>query len=514
MEADGGSSHARYVSEEVMITPEQEALAEMAYRLSSSNVVDEHEDDSSTRREAKLLMSLSAFPQSPDQADLELISSSSESSDSSYMSDSSRAENFSFVCPSLSLESAVFSALQHAYRSEKRNKSSSSDQQHKHPGTLLGRPLKADDRDAVRLSADAMARNVYDSFRKAIEWRIRAWTNTLSKSIAHKEKSMLANGAKKEDLKVLLSSSEAALILGLQIVKDSVKVSGTRTNFTVLPQRVDKNGDHISKKRRVTYTRSNLEESEYQYTVAHALRFECWVELDTPVGFSQVSVELPGTIEGTFLSSAYHQDEMTFVSLDLNTDMLAAMVEKACRKIVRVSVEESLKSSTEPKEAAKEQSSEESTRSAKTVTFAPEASPKTTTNTARSLFSECSTPPQPAIATFSPDAVRAALVSPPSSHHMESTAQGASISKTSSLKPIPDDFDAISPRRISPQPRSAAFNNTFAAINTPFTPKVTETKGSMMVSPPPGQAVFHDHNEKGPSLPMLVEVACRAYRND
>uniref|UniRef100_A0A7S2YGS8 Uncharacterized protein n=1 Tax=Entomoneis paludosa TaxID=265537 RepID=A0A7S2YGS8_9STRA len=512
MEADSSPSTGRYVSEERHVTPEQEALAEMAYRLSSSNEVGEHEDDGSTRREAKLLMSLSAFPQTPDQSDLDLISSSE--SDSSYMSDSSRSESFTFVCPSLSLESAG-SALQHAYRSEKRNLARKVDEAfpkasdpNSSPAKLLGRPLKADDRDAVRLSADAMARNVYDSFRKAIEWRISAWTATLCKSLAHKEKTMLASGSNEEDLKVLLSSSEAALILGLRNLKGAIKVNGTRTTFTVLPQRVDNDGDHSFKKRRVTPSGPQLEEGEYQYNVAHSMRFECIVELDTPVGFSEVSLEVPGTIEGTFLSSGYDREEMTFVALDLNTDMLAAMVEKACRKLVRVSLETALKSS-------KPEAPKESPAQTKSVTFAAQATPKPK-NSARSLITEFATPPKATTSTVSsPEAVRAALVSPPSRHHMETNAETPIPSNTFFLSPIPDDLDSFTPRRISPAPRSAGFKNSFPTMSTPYTPKVPITKGSVLVSPPPGETVYHDTTgDKGPSLPMLVEVACRAYRDD
>ena len=520
MEVEHLPTIARYVSDERHVTIEQAALAEMAYRLSSSNRDGEAEDgDVSVHREAKLLMSLSAFPQTPDQSDLELISSES---DNSYLSDSSRSnESFTFVCPSLSLENRG-SSLQHAYRSEKRNQPRKADEiskdSYRSPAKLLGRPLKADDRDAVCLSADAMARNVRDSFRKAIEWRIASWTETLSKALARKEKIMLANGATKKDLQVLLKSSEASVILGLRNMKDRIKVSGTETTFTVLPQRAEKANEHLSKKRRVVSSRPYLEEGEYQYTVAHAMRLECMVEFETPAGPSQVSLEVPGTIEGTFLSSGFDREDMLSVLLDINTDMLAAMVEKACRKIVRLSLEAAMKAPTQTKKTVQPQ--QVAKTSTKKVDFAIQGTPKPKP-AARSLVPEFATPsPKPAPASaFTPEAVRAAIISPASREVSNDSTNGMitpQSNKTSFLSPIPDDFESFTTRRIKPQPRSGSgFKGTFASINSLQTSKVPRTKPSAMVSPPPQESEFVDTaTDNGPSLPMLVEAACRAFTTD
>ena len=504
MEGDHSPILRRYVSEELHhATREQAALVEMAYLLSSSNVVGDHEDDGSTRREAKLLMSLSALPQSPNQSDLDLLLSSE--SDSSYVSDSSRcSESFSIVCPSLSLEHAPSSALQHAYR-EKRNLKRRSEDAADYspaPATLLGRPLKADDRNAVRLSADAMALNVCDSFRKALQWRVNTWTESLSKSIAAKEKAMVAKGARDEDLKILLSSSEATLILNLNVIEDRIKLTSTRTSVNLLPQRVDKDREPSNKKRRIL-PRDQLEESEYQYSVAHAVRFECVVELETPAGYAEVALEVPGTLEGTFFSHGIDQEELTAVTLDINTDMLATMVEKACRKIVRVSVESMLK---EGSFSLKEKERDESPR---TASFAPKTS--SSERDPSKLIYEFSTPPPSSTKTVSAADVRAALVSP----------QGDVMSGSSSgfLSPIPDDFDSFPPPRISSHLHSSDNKRAFSSpLNiAPLTPWCPITEGaSVLVSPTPqtpGER-YKKSTTKGPSLPVLVEVACREYHND
>ena len=498
MEGEQSSISGRFVSEEHHVTREQAALAEMAYRLSSSNVVGDHEDDGSTRREAKLLMSLSAFPQSPNQSDLDLLSSSE--SESAYMSDSSRSSGaFNIVCPSLSLENSPSSSLQNAYR-EKRNLKRKAEEVESSPAPskLLGRPLHADDRNAVRLSADAMALNVCDSFRKALQWRINTWTAALSKVIAVKEKEMVSKGATTEELKSLLSSSEASLILALNVIEDRIKLTCTRTSFTILPQRVDKDGEPDLKKRQIS-PRHKLEESEYQYSVAHAVRFECIVELDTPAGYSEVTLEVPGSMDGTFLSAGIDEEELTAVSLDINTDMLATMVEKSCRKIVRVSIESYLKESKKP----------ERVESPKTVSFAEEHPKKEAKTTSRKLIHEFSTPPPAETSTFSTEEIRAALVSPPLSDDTKNT------SSPSFLSPIPDDLDSISPRRITPQLHSG-FKKGFPSFTaTPQTPKAPITGASVLVSPSPQTAAeYQKPSRQGPSLPVLVEVACRAYRND
>ncbi|KAL7579373.1 hypothetical protein ACA910_014045 [Epithemia clementina (nom. ined.)] len=504
MEDEQSPGSVRFISEEHHVTREQAALAEMAYRLSSSNVVGDHEDVGSTRREAKLLMSLSAFPQSPNQSDLELLSSSE--SDSSYMSDASTrcSDSFTIVCPSLSLDNSPASTLQHAYR-EKRSLNRRSDDfsdSSPAPAKLLGRPLHADDRNAVRLSADAMALNVCDSFRRALQWRINTWTEALSKSIAAKEKAMVANGATTEELKTLLSSSEVTLILNLNVIEDRIKLTCTRTRFTVLPQRVEKEDEPSFKKRR-SMPRRQLEESEYQYLVAHAVRFECSVELDTPAGFTEVTLEVPGSMDGTFFTSGIDEEELTAVALDINTEMLAAMVEKSCRQIVRVSLESLLNEPQKPET--------ERYDSPKTVTLLEEeTSGKESSDPARKLIHEFSTPPPARTNTFSTEEVRAALVSPP---------QGDSPKRSRSgfICPLPDDLDSFSPRRISPQ-RHNDFKKTFSSIGaTPLTPKAPITTGGTLalVSPNPQQsATYTEFSTPGPSLPVLVEVACRAYRND
>ena len=166
---------------------EQLTLMGMANQLGSSILSNEPgiADESDVRREAKLLMSLSCRPP-------ECISDGSgrttpESVGSSCPSvpSSTRRNTFRFTCPSLSLENPgkVSQSLDGNADPKSKNVTSSVAPP---PAKLLGRSLKVEDRDALRLSAEAMARNLMQSYQKALQWRIQAWIDSLSTLLVRK----------------------------------------------------------------------------------------------------------------------------------------------------------------------------------------------------------------------------------------------------------------------------------------------------------------------------------------
>lgn len=438
---------------------EKLALLDFAYRLQACNYSSEPgiADESSTRDEAKLLMCLLSSPlRSSPEEDWGTVSASeseqSMASDSSY----SRRDVFSFTCPSLSLE---------PLRSRRRAS----------PATLLSRTLKVDDRDALRLSADAMARNVRESFQKAIEWRTQAWIHALSKPLVRKEGDLQQAGATEDEIKALLETPEARLILQLRSMSDAIQVTAAGTTFQVLDQVEDDQEPMLKKQRVHDQHQANLSEEEEEeedsdcYKVAHVLMMEGTVSLLTPAGFTEITLQVPGTITGSFLSAATGYEELRSVDIALDTEILAAMVEKACRTVVRVSVEAVNK-------ADDEEEQEEETEHPVTVP-------------------EFMTPPSMQLPTVSAEDVRAALITP-KALFAEPSADGACSPKPM-LQPIPDNLDDRVVRRISP-------------LFEPRTPKPTSSQLPSLVSPSYASNEYSDVPANGPSLPMLVEAACRA----
>jgi len=539
--------------EECKPSEEKLALMEFAYRLGSCNYPNEPgiaADEGTTRNDAKLLMSLLVSPPRLDGGlphrhhdDLDPISSS-ESEESVAPSDSSscsrRESLFSFTCPSLSLESSSGSDSSGSTSTtsghsllrppptarrlfEDVMERTKTVDETPLPAKLLGRPLKVDDRDALRLSADAMARNIRQSFQKALHWRIHAWIQALSKSLVRKEKEMRECGASEDDLKELLDTCEARLILQLREVANVLQVTATGTSFQVLGQCPAKsggrnaNGEPATKKLRTEdQTSAGLQEGDnYQYEVAHVLQMECVVTLQTPAGFSEVTLQVPGAIEGTFLSTGTGMEELKSIVIELDTNMLAAMVEKSCRTIARASVEAITK-----KHDGEDNNTDEESQQQK-------EEPVATTS------SELKTPPLRVTGPiFTANEVRAALVTPRArmSDGSRESSSGSAASPQPMLLPIPDNFDerqsnhrATSPRRISPQPHvtyssELSCTGTHFAASVPYTPNPAKYNSSpSLISPPindaPAEYYHRKTSKDGPSLPMLVEAACRVMQD-
>ena len=477
-----------------MTSTEHLELQNFAFGLGSYSIAPETDKaEQGTIQEAELLMSLCSSPVHFDKSEIEAISSSE--SENSYHSDSSssRRGNFTFVCPSFSLENSEMAMrrIKHNVKIRKSTNGVSQDQISSNgdvptPAMLLKRPLKVDDRDAYRLSTEAMARNLSRSMQKALDWRIETWIHSLSLQIVKKEKAMKDECASESQMRTLLKTSEAMLITHLRSLKPRMQVTGAGTGFRVLDEKAD-GREPVIKKRRLS--NDGREEVEQLYTVTHELIVDGVINLETPVGYSEVLLQIPGTIKGTFVKTGNKRDTLESVSLDVNTDFLAAMIEKASRKLVRetltIIMEES--SSTSQVQAQEYPEVQESVQ---------------TTPPRRNKDS-----------VFSPSAVRAALITPRMNSNDTSSVETPA---TKYLLPIPDDFNDMTPSRISPQPNSPAFGTTTSSYITPQTPKTDIfNAAAVLVSPPLKESTdYHDVPDNSPSLPMLVEVACREFRND
>jgi len=359
------------------------ALMGFAYRLGSVVHNDDPDTDGSNsdvRREAKLLMSLSCSSPSHEdedsnsyninhnvsnndsndnrQSDGEMstvasfphvLSSSSSIADSmsastgritpthsitSISSVGSRRDTFCFTCPSLSLDKT-------------RGNGNT-------PGVMLSRTLKVDDQHAMRLSSEAMARNIIESFQKAIAWRIQSWVDSLSRVLVFKEMELQkaihnmgkASKAKQQQLlqQELIFSNEALLVKTLKDIEGKLQVLRANTAFKVLNKvsQVDETGSALKKRRKgEEEDRTGLGEGEYIYDVIHVLEMQCALNISTPAGNVRIDLNVPGKITGTFLSSEddVNDGKLTDVTIDLNTDMMASMIEKSSRIAVRSSTE-------------------------------------------------------------------------------------------------------------------------------------------------------------------------------
>ena len=497
----------------VSYTEEQCLLMHLCYQLASTcHTADESPDVDETRKQAQLLMNLmhcchnSSNINKNTAAVLERSTSDqSFASCHSTPSTKMKRDRFSFTCPSLSLENFTCSSY---FRDVEREVSGMYSQfEPAHYGLsqpahlLLGRSLKVDDSDALRLSADAMARNVLQSFQKAMHWRIHAWIFVLSKKIVRYERQMLASGATLEDLATLLHTPEARLIVALQnLAQDrGFTAESAITSFEVLSQRIEDYEEDAHGRSCVVGTSSTQSTSSssssssdeitslsdhsantlgsrsldtYSYVVAHELRFCCTVHLQTLVGFTEIALTVPGTVAGVFESSeADPSAQFKSVTVDLDTNALASLIDKACRAVVRSSVEKVITQLPMEQTASSKESLEDEIDVKVNVGHGDEADIATTPEV--SSFNLSSPPPPPPAATtgLNDEAVpttttgtKSAFVTP-GPHHSDDLYH-TTTPTTNILIPISDDLKSIrtksndTPRRISPQPTTTTAATT------------------------------------------------------
>eukprot|EP00529_Nitzschia_sp_RCC80_P012980 CAMPEP_0113520490 /NCGR_PEP_ID=MMETSP0014_2-20120614/44113_1 /TAXON_ID=2857 /ORGANISM="Nitzschia sp." /LENGTH=610 /DNA_ID=CAMNT_0000418343 /DNA_START=119 /DNA_END=1951 /DNA_ORIENTATION=- /assembly_acc=CAM_ASM_000159 len=373
--------------------PEEWALVQLAHRLGSVAQGEDVKANDEELREARLLMSLSCAATSdaeaggalaPQQQQQQQQPSSShhhhhdysasdsaaqdmsgritpqslESSQSGGSANRGRRDAFRFTCPSLSLDGSTTCSDASSLEAQQQQGGTSA------PALMLGRTLKVDDVDALRLSSDAMARNVLMSFQKSMEWRMQSWVESLSQALLQKEQDLqeefLNSPQEKEHqerlwkgTQSLLTSDEALLVAALRESQDKIEAQQASTSFKVL-QRVTNASSSASGVVSIDPSTSDcdgimkewmasgrLQEGEYLYDVTHNLEMQSTLSINTPAGYVKIDVSVPGTIKGLFLSAAECDDgeELTNVKVSLNTTMLAGMIDKGSRIAVRSSVE-------------------------------------------------------------------------------------------------------------------------------------------------------------------------------
>lgn len=473
-------------------TSEQLALIGFAQRLYSVATNDDSKtaEEVSVRKEAELLMSLSCMP--PSNITIESGRASPSSDASLGQSAGSRGrETFTFSCPSLSLDSRHLDP--ESNQSLHSSSSCSTSSTDRTPAVLLGRVLKVSDMDALRLSSEAMARNIMQSYEKAMSWRITSWINTLSRVLVDKEKELVANGLDTPENQMLLrESSEGLLIVYLHNISSKIRVDHAMTDFKILSQKPlheVNNGPPTKRQRRDSSTASGtgLAETDYEYSVTHLMNLECVLSIEAP-GVGNVSIELkvPGTMKGVFLSLEDEYEHLTDVVMDVDTDILASMIEKSSRMVVRASVESFLGNNDVDREGDSAEEINEST-----VQEAPVRTPDST-------GSPTSCTPIPSVC--EDRLSNFALVTPKDSSISDVETYGSGP-----ILLLPDSSDDEKP--ILKPKRSRGL-----MMSSPSPTNLEELKSSPnrlpnVVTPSKANHEFNEGKAEGPNFPALVEIA-------
>jgi hypothetical protein len=463
---------------------EEIAMNDFCNRLGSSSGVVSTSDE--TRKDAQLLMMLSHMPHEEIAND---PPPPTLASDSSSGSSSRERHQFGFICPSFSLEHP--SPVGNAGSSINKNRGGGVfgasprpeiDSDVTTPAALLGRPLKVDDRDALRLSADAMARNVLQSFQKAMDWRVEAWLHSVSVSLVEKEHKLQATGHRNEDILLLLSATpEAKLVRVLHGIRRErpVKVVHASTSFEL--------------EQPFPLVEANQLAGD-EYEVKCPLMLSCDIHLETPLGYSEIEVKTPGALVGSFCDG-----DLRAAAVDLDTGILAAMMEKSARKFIRSCVEQAVQQSLPPIRMPPSQ----------------EGIPKAI---ATIVPSGATTPPKEDLS--EEDQEPFCLQSPQIS---ESSIQEAfvvtpkNLFSSASKILMPEDLDSPPSCCLFPSSSLSRKHNMNASTPPPgsegTTPAKRQRRTAPLVSPLPednhngGNNCYFEVQGNGPRLPMLMEAA-------
>mmetsp|Transcript_980 Transcript_980/g.1221 ORF Transcript_980/g.1221 Transcript_980/m.1221 type:complete len:489 (+) Transcript_980:143-1609(+) len=480
-------------------SPEQLALIGFAARLGTSVCREDGvASDTELRSEAQLLMSLLSsnpvsisenaikterlgvigpyFDKEPSCDDKPLISS--------------KISNFSFSCPSLSLDECQQKSVSCASR-RKILVSDEGEYPVLHPMTTpapvisMGRPLVVDDRDALRLSAEAMARNILNTFQKAVQWRKKCWIKALARPLVTQEKKMKEAGASEEKLRDLLDTPVAMVIASLN--ESQIEVLDARTSFRVMPhtwKRSQKNYTQLMKKMKTSHY------NEKSYVTAHVLTFQTVLNFSSPCGYSEVTLEAPGVIEGTFERPQMGEVKLIGVSVEIDTKVLATMIEKSSRIIARTSAE-SFMNPTAEIESRSEVSDLLQTPN-EDVTLTPHKTPDCDTTQLCLLPTTIITPRR-------------------KSSQLSYNDTESFVAEKTCAPSLQNKRDVF--RMVSPQPRLELYEAQ--SLDTPLpAPRMLPS----LISPDPTAAKSNPEktqfltfgSKAGPSLPALVEVACAA----
>jgi hypothetical protein len=411
-----------------------------------------------------------------------------------------KSGTFSFSCPSLSVDD-IPSDLSEPTPSRERLPSDGSEDSvpsllsQTVPAVALGRPLRVDNKDALRLSAEAMARNIFQTFQKALLWRKKCWIEALAGPLVEEERKLKEAGATEKELKELLETPAAQVIVALN--QTEIEVLDARTSFRVLPQAWDKTEGQPapppSKKRRVSNDDGDVSEP---YTSAHVVSFQAVLNFKSPAGYSEVTLEAPGIIQGDFVKSEDGEVLLSGASVEVDTRVLAAMIERSSRIIARASAEAFM--DPEKDIYSEGELSDVTPASPVDDLLAPSKS--------YSYYSDSEAEEEDFL---TPTVVTPRNKSPP---HEYSDSDPELVTKT--CIPLPDELDSKDYRRsilrmVSPQPRSGSPQESYDDFFNPRTP-TKNGHGPSLVSPPAATEFLPVDTKTGPSLPALVEVACAA----
>lgn len=497
---------------------EQATLSDFASQLEAHVSLDGtkiEKKDVDIREEAEILLSLlSAIPPTQSQS----IDDDEYAYSSDYQDLIRRDPSFSFTIPLMSLEECC-SKRQDSTAQESSDGSTTTEDSTVlpvatlAPAVLLGRQLVG---NGSSVEADkygeTMARNMAESFQKAVEWRIQVWIRSLSSILVKREKALTEAHASDDIIHELLDTPEAQVLLCLQKAASDISVVDTKTNLRVLFQRINRSQEHglqggcsSLKKRKLEDLDSLQTESEYRYSVAHMLSFESTINLKTPAGYTEVTIEAPGIIEGSFLSSDSGEDTLTRISVEVDTNVIAMAIERSSRVVARTATHAVIPTTEEESEDEEEENyPKEQTE---------ELAPSPTLNAQTGPYDE---------------ATKAVLVTP----HKTTSSTMYEVNDVSAPS-LPDDLNNVAKevvRMVSPQPRTPEY----LSFNfTPRTPHTTRDKTDAedmlnLVSPPPPAPVVSPPTpsssktssedegspsisaRKSPSLPALLQVASAA----
>ncbi len=296
----------------------------------------------------------------------------------------------------------------------------------------------------------------------------------------------------------LCFSKEALVIKTLREIEGKVQVLEATTAFKVLNKvsQVDETGSALKKQRKgEEEDRTGLGEGEYVYDVIHILEMQCSLNISTPAGNVRIDLNVPGKIKGTFFSSEDEDcnDKLTDVRIDLNTEMVASMIEKSSRIAVRASTEALLKGdlavSNEKETATKipqDEEEEAPVNKPPLTTALPTRSPKRKAEDSNVSGLVVITPARN-------------TASSPSSFGESSDSDG---DQPVQLR-IPDSFPSTN-KIYQPHAKTSL---DFAARLPPKKYMLQQKKAATVVTPLKTKGPQYISREKGPNLPILMEAA-------
>lgn len=296
--------------------------ARLLMNLSSSTATKESQESSILSHTATHFDKQSDDIQSEAQLLMNFFCNGSNGSQSSkekhYLSPCTKKPSFFFSCPSLSLE-----------ETNMKNKNNGPSI----PFVSLSRPLTVYDPDAVHLSAKAMSCNVLHTFQRAIHWRKSCWAKSVVAHLVTEEQEMKRCNKSESEIKSSVLKSPSALVFHA-LNRTKIEVEDARISFRILPRQWEKdNEEPKSKKQKTAHSSNNA------YTKTYVLSMKLVLNFNLPSTSSQVTLEVPGTIDGFF---SLYSKELCGVSIDVNTQVLAKMIEKSTRMVVRAAVESEL----------------------------------------------------------------------------------------------------------------------------------------------------------------------------